>query len=87
MGKYDKSKGGKSSLKKTGNSQGSKKVEDGRTVFCRAFQRNACKEKTTPHKGWVNGKKCMVQHICARCWSDGKRREEHSEFKCNKDPQ
>ena len=47
-------------------------------MFCRQYQSGKC-EKNKVHVGFVNGKKCTVNHICATCWLVEKTQNAHNE--------
>ena len=52
-----------------------------RIWYCPSYQRANC-NKASGHEETVNGRKVNVQHICARCYTRDKKREEHPESQC-----
>ena len=52
-----------------------------RLWYCPSYQRGNC-NKASGHEETVNGRKVTVQHICARCYTRDKKREEHPESQC-----
>ena len=48
------------------------------TIFCRFYQRGTCSQ-SGDHMGFFNGERRMLKHICAKCWLDQRKIEQHSE--------
>lgn len=46
--------------------------------FCAGYQKGKC-WKDGPHTDLVKGKEVQVQHICAKCWLNGKKLKNHQE--------
>ena len=49
-------------------SQKTVKNLDGKTLFCRDYQRNRCTHSDTPHRAEIKGQAVWVHHMCATCW-------------------
>ena len=63
---------------KSGGKSSSKQVDEDRTWFCSAFQRNKCPKKSN-HLDTFNGSLRLQSHICATCWLKDKAKLEHPE--------
>ena len=65
-------------LGKSGSKSGGKQVDEDRTWFCSAYQRNKCMKKSN-HLETINGSLRLQSHICASCWLKDKAKLEHPE--------
>lgn len=68
----------KSRLQKGGGRAAGKQIDEDRTWFCSAYQRNKCFKKSN-HMDVVNGNLRLQSHICATCWLKDKIKLEHPE--------
>ena len=65
----------------TNKKQSAKKSPEGsetRAWFCRPYQKGEC-SRQDPHSGWVAGRPVSVQHICAKCYLNDKKKAQHNE--------
>ena len=53
--------------------------KEGRTYFCRPYQRNVCDFLESPHPGEIKGVEVQVHHICARCYLKDREVLQHPE--------
>ena len=63
---------------KSGGKSSSKQVDEDRTWFCSAYQRNKCPKKSN-NSDFFNGSLRLQSHICATCWLKDKAKLEHPE--------
>ena len=67
-------------VESSGPKMGNKKYE---VYWCKTYQNASC-ELTAPHMAQIKPDKPMVPvlHICAYCWTNYRKRKEHSENDC-----
>lgn len=47
-------------------------------LFCRDYQRDTCNH-ASDHYGYIRGERKWLKHICATCWMQNRRKEQHRE--------
>lgn len=48
------------------------------TLFCRDYQRDGC-ANVNDHYGYIRGERKWIKHICATCWVQHRKQEQHRE--------